>query len=114
MDISGTTVFVALISGAGGAVVATVIEGRMQRVQSFRAWRLAAADDFTTGAHKAMIALRDAETAVLKHGTQRPDRHLEIRDKDTDEIRPEIKQALAAALPRVGGAMVTGEKARRC
>jgi hypothetical protein len=105
MDISLTTVLVALLGGVGGAIVAKLLEGRFQRSHDLRTWRLAATDDFTTGAHQALIGLRTARNALYEHGGARPDGHIEIRDPTTDKVRPEIREALDASESLVDAAV---------
>ena len=68
MDVSLTTVLVALVGGAVGAIAAKLLEGRFQRTHDLRTWRLAAADEFTTAAHHALIGLRNTRNALFEHG----------------------------------------------
>jgi hypothetical protein len=92
-----TTVLVALLGGAGGAVAAKFLEGRFQRSQSLRTWRLAAADEFTTAVPEALIGLRSCRNALYEYGGARVDGNIEIRDPTTNQVKPEIREALDKA-----------------
>jgi hypothetical protein len=97
-------IIVALVSGALGAVLGKLIEDRSERARDFRTWRLTAAADYTTGVHQALLALRNGHDALMKHGGARADGHIEVRDPETQKIRPEIERPLEEAQDRVDDA----------
>lgn len=60
------TLLAAIVGGAGGAILTTLIRIRHERDENFRARLLAAADDFATGLQQALIALANARFTAFE------------------------------------------------
>jgi hypothetical protein len=88
----------ALLSGAGGAYLATWLRIRHEREEAFRERLLVAADDFATGILQAILAVRDVSVARVDHDPDwaTPDQHHHPDvEAASEEARRRIDQAHA-------------------